>query len=343
MSIHVAPAIAGYRLAAGSGRRTMDGRLFERLEALAPTRRDEPLSRHTTFGIGGPADLFVTVRNAEELRRAVIEARRAVARPFVLGAGSNILVGDGGVRGVVIDNQATATSIDPISDERRAALPDSARGGAARPSLVHAESGTPFATLARKLAREGYEGIEWACGIPGTLGGATVYNAGAYTGSLADALLSAKLLDEHGNVRELPTAALGMGYRTSALLRGGLGACVVLSVELVVRRGDGKALHKRIAEYDRQRLDAQPRGRNSGSTFKNPPGRQAWELVDAVGLRGERRGGARFSDKHCNFIENLGRATAADVAWLIGEAQRRVREQFGIELEREVAFVGEGF
>ncbi|MHB8377561.1 MAG: UDP-N-acetylmuramate dehydrogenase, partial [Dehalococcoidia bacterium] len=136
---------------------------------------------------------------------------------------------------------------------------------------------------------------------------------------------------------------LELTYRNSVFTRGAFAGRVLLTVELALERGDARALAGRIAEFDRQRLEAQPRGRNSGSTFKNPAERQAWELIDAVGLRGERRGDAQFSEKHCNFIANLGKARAADVAALMREAQRRVRERFGIELENEVALVGEGF
>ena len=328
MSIRVAPAITRYREAAPGGRRTMDERLVEQLQAIAPARRDEPLSRHTTFGIGGPADVFVTVRNARELRDAVVAARRAGAPFFVLGAGSNILVGDRGIRGVVIDNQATA--IDG-PHERDGVL------------VVTAESGVPFATLARAMAKQGFGGLEWAAGIPGTLGGATVYNAGAYDGSLADVLRAVTIVDVDDAERRVEAAELDLSYRNSIFTRGGFEGRVVLTLDIQVYRGDGEKLLARIAEFDRLRLDAQPRGRNSGSTFKNPLPRHAWELIDAVGLRGERIGDAQFSEKHCNFIANLGKAKAADVAALMREAQRRVRERFGIELVNEVALVGEGF
>jgi UDP-N-acetylmuramate dehydrogenase len=293
-------------------------------------KRGELLSRYTTFGIGGPADVLATVRSADELAAAVTAARAAAAPWFVLGAGSNILVGDRGIRGVVIDNQAKETRITVAPDEPGR-------------FVVSCESGTPFASLARNLAKQGYAGLEWACGIPGTLGGAAVYNAGAYGGSLADVLLAVTLLDADGETRYLRRDDLRMGYRTSAILRGELGHCVVLTLELAVARGDPAALTQRIAELDAQRLDAQPRGRNSGSTFKNPPGRQAWELIDSVGLRGHRIGNAQISEKHCNFIENLGGATAADVYALMREAQRRVKKRYGIDLENEVELVGEGF
>jgi UDP-N-acetylmuramate dehydrogenase len=306
----------------------MDDRLIARLEAIATVKTGEPLSRHTTFGIGGPADVFVTVRNARELAAAVVTARESGAPAFVLGAGSNILVGDLGIRGVVINNEARG-----IEGPRELA----------GEYVLRAESGIAFATLARNLAKAGYGGVEWACGIPGTLGGAAVYNAGAYGGCLADVLRGVAVLDAEGCERELSTAELGLRYRSSVFTRGELAGTVVLSVEITVTPADSTGLLRTIAAYDEQRLDAQPRGRNSGSTFKNPPGRQAWELIDSVGLRGRRIGDARISEKHCNFIENLGEARAADVHALMREAQRRVQEQFGIALENEVELVGEGF
>ena len=301
--------------------------LITELKTIAPVRLDEPLARHVTFGIGGPADIFVTVRSADELARAVIATRRAAAPVFILGSGSNILVGDGGIRGVVIDNQAKATRIEPHD----------------RGATVFAESGTSFAALARSLARDGYSGIEWAAGIPGTLGGAAVYNAGAYDGSLGDVLVAVTLLHASGETRTLPASELKLGYRTSALLRGEMPGAVVLSLELAVARGDAATAQARIADLDRARLGAQPRGRNGGSTFKNPPDHHAWELIEAVGLRGHRIGDAQISEKHCNFFMNVGAARAADVYALMLETRRRVKERYGIDLENEVELVGEGF
>jgi UDP-N-acetylmuramate dehydrogenase len=321
---------------------SMEQGLAEQLRSIAPTREGEPLARHTTFGIGGPADIFVTVRSADEMARVVRAARAAAAPVFVLGSGSNILIGDAGIRGVVIDNQAKAVSAQTMSEVHRGEVPGSFESvPPAELVAVRAESGMSFAALARQMARSGYAGIEWACGIPGSMGGAVVYNAGAYEGSLADVLLSASVLQD--DIRSVPAADLRLSYRSSALLRGELPGAVVLSVEIALRLGDAEKLTARIAELDKSRLNAQPRGRNGGSTFKNPPGKHAWELIDAVGLRGHRIGDARISPKHCNFFENLGAATAADVYALMQEAQKRVRDQFGIEMENEIQLVGEGF
>jgi UDP-N-acetylmuramate dehydrogenase len=314
----------------------MDDHLIETLRGIAPVKTGELLSRHTTFGVGGAADVFVTVRSAEELARAVTATRESGATVFILGAGSNILVGDRGIRGVVVDNQAKAI------DGPLAPGPSPSRGDGST-AMFRAESGVAFASLARQVARDGYGGIEWAAGIPGTMGGAVVYNAGAYDGCLADVLLAVTLLDEANEQRYAAAGELKLAYRSSTILRGECAGCIVLSVEIAVSKGDGAALMRRIAELDELRLGAQPRGRNSGSVFKNPPGDHAWRLIDAVGLRGYRIGDAQISAKHSNFIENLGAARATDVAALMREAQRRVRAQFTIELRNEVALVGEGF
>jgi UDP-N-acetylmuramate dehydrogenase len=314
----------------------MDDRLIETLRGIAPVKTGELLSRHTTFGVGGAADVFVTVRSAEELARAVTATRESGATVFILGAGSNILVGDRGIRGVVVDNQAKAI------DGPLAPGPSPSRGDGST-AMFRAESGVAFASLARQVARDGYGGIEWAAGIPGTMGGAVVYNAGAYDGCLADVLLAVTLLDEANEPRYAAAGELKLAYRSSTILRGECAGCIVLSVEIAVSKGDGAALMRRIAELDELRLGAQPRGRNSGSVFKNPPGDHAWRLIDAVGLRGYRIGDAQISEKHSNFIENLGAARATDVAALMREAQQRVRAQFNTELQNEVALVGEGF
>lgn len=330
----------------GTKVRTTDEQLIQRLRDIAAVRLNEPLARHTTFGIGGPADAFVTVRNADELRRVVLAVRAASVPLFILGSGSNILVGDAGIRGVVVDNQAKATRIEPlrIGAESPVIAPASVTGAPPEDAfVVWAESGTSFAALARRLAREGYSGIEWASGIPGTIGGAVVYNAGAYDGSLADVLLAVTILDASGEQRYLPAAELRMAYRSSAILRRELPHAVVLSAELAVTRGDPAQLTARVAAIDAQRLAAQPRGRNSGSTFKNPEGHHAWQLIDAVGLRSERIGDAQISEKHCNFFMNLGNARATDVHALMREAQRRVKQQYGIDLQNEVELIGEGF
>lgn len=292
------------------------------VERFGDVRRDEPLSRHTTFGVGGPADVFLTVRDASGLAGASIAAHDAGQELFVLGSGSNILVADAGIRGLVIDNRARAEVADTSG------------------RVIRVESGTSFAAFARKMCRAGLDGLAWAVGIPGTLGGAVVYNAGAYGGSLSDVLTRVRLQEPGGRDEWVEAADLGLVYRGSVFTRGQFAGRTVLEAEVELAPGDAKALLAQAAAYDEKRLTAQPRGRNAGSTFKNPPESPAWKLIEAVGMRGMERGDAAISDKHANFFVNYGNARAADVAWLIAEAQRRVKEQFGVVLEREVAFVG---
>jgi len=304
----------------------MNEELIEELGRVVPVKRDEAMSRHTTFGVGGPADVYVAVRSEEQLRHAFVSGKRHGVPVFIFGSGSNVLVGDRGIRGLVIENQ-------------HAELNGPSQNGVGM--RVRAGSGLSFSTLARRLATAGYGGVEWACGIPGSMGGAVVSNAGAYGHSLRDVLLTARLTDANGQITELSAEDLGLDYRKSIFAEGTLGDSAVLSVDLRVQEGDARILKERIRQLDQQRRGAQPVGQNCGSVFKNPPGKAAWEYVDAVGLRGHRIGNAQFSELHCNFILNLGGATAKDVTSLIELAQRKIRDQFGVELATEVAFVGE--
>lgn len=297
------------------------------LEQIATVRVCEPLARHTTFGIGGPADLFVRVESAAQLKAAFMAVRRRGLPVLVLGSGSNVLVGDRGVRGVVIENNARAVEGPALID-----------GGRAR---VTAESGASFAATARRLCRAGYAGLEWAVGIPGTAGGAVVYNAGAYGGCLADVLVSVAVVAADGQQRELVAADLRLEYRGSVFTRGLLQDMVVLTVTFDVVPDDAAAVMTRVAALDVKRLAAQPRGRNAGSIFKNPPGQAAWTLIDQAGLRGHRIGDAQISEKHTNFFSNTDAASAAEVKALIDLAEQRVREQCGVTLHREVQLVGE--
>ncbi len=291
-----------------------------------PLTRREPLSRHTTFGAGGPADAYAAPRTEEQLRPAFAIARKHLVPVFIFGSGSNILVGDGGVRGLTIENRTDQVE-GPVQN------------GAG--FKVRVASGVSFAALARRLSAAGYGGLEWACGIPGSLGGAVVSNAGAYGHSLRDVLQTARLSDDRGQVTELTPGQLHLSYRQSAFTRGAVRDSVVLSVDLRVQKGDAKALKERVKELDAQRQAAQPPGRNCGSVFKNPPDHPAWWYVDQAGLRGHRIGNAQFSELHSNFILNLGGASAKDITSLISLARDRVRERFGVELETEVMLVGE--
>lgn len=307
----------------------MDSQFLAELRRAATVRLDEPMSRHTTFGIGGPADAYAIAESEEQLKALTDTAHRHAVPSFILGAGSNILVGDGGIRGLVIENRSDRVS-QPIRQSNGSLL-------------VRAQSGTSLASLARRLSPAGLAGLEWASGIPGSLGGAVIYNAGAYGGCLADCLRSVRVANSSAEVADLPASELALGYRGSAFTRGLLQGKVILSIDLTLHEGDPQALTARLTELDARRQAAQPRERNAGSVFKNTPEHPAWSLIDQVGLRGHRIGDAQISPKHTNFIVNCGHARASDVKALMTLAQERVEERFVLRLEPEVTLVGEGF
>ncbi|MDH7485466.1 MAG: UDP-N-acetylmuramate dehydrogenase [Anaerolineae bacterium] len=316
---------------------TLPASLRERL------RRDEPLWRHTTFRIGGPADLFLAVENEEELIAAVRWAREQSLPYLLLGGGSNVLVADEGVRGLVIANRIHGWR------QGRGARPCAPTGrfrisNFEFPScLLHPASCVPLGRLARAAIKLGWAGLEWAVGIPGTVGGAIVGNAGAHGGCVADNLVAVRVLDEDGKVREVPAAELGFGYRRSVFKKQSTrdeGRAVILSAQFVLRAGDREELEARAAENLAWRRRTQPRGLSAGSVFRNPPGDSAGRLIEAVGLKGACRGGAQISEKHANFIVNRGGATASDVLALIDLARERVWQRFGLTLEPEIEVVG---
>lgn len=302
--------------------------LLNELEGKVTIRRDEPLSRHTTIGVGGIADAYVTVKDQGQMQVVIAIARSNSCPVFVLGSGSNIIVSDLGIRGLVVENK-----------NKSAEQPRATKEG----YRLWADSGISLAALARRLSFSGYSGLEWASGIPGTIGGAVVYNAGAYGGCLQDVLTRVRLLDEEGRIVEETPEGLCLGYRGSAFTRGMMRGMVVLAVELSVRPTNPAKLRQRVQELDARRIAAQPKGLNAGSTFKNPLEYPAWWLIDRVGLRGHRIGDAQISDQHTNFFINLGHARATDFVALMDLAQERIKTRFRISLEPEIALIGEGF
>lgn len=285
---------------------------------------DEPLARHTTLRIGGPADLLAVVQTAEALRRVVSLAWQHQVPCRVLGMGSNVLVGDRGVRGLVVLNRAQAVSFVG--------------------TRVRAESGAALTAVARQCVTRGLAGLEWAVGIPGTVGGAVVGNAGAWGGDIASALTRATVLEAGDTVAEWPVERLGYGYRTSVLKQHTIHntqRAVVLDAEFALQPGDREALNARLAEIATRRKASQPAGASCGSVFRNPPGDHAGRLIEAAGLKGQRHGAAEISPLHANFIINHGGATAADVKALIDLARRAVEAQFGVVLELEIELLGE--
>lgn len=282
----------------------------------------EPMADHTSFRIGGPADLFILVPGDNELER-LLPALTRLGEPWaVVGNGTNLLVADEGYHGAVVH----------LGDGFRY-LTRTARGLAAGAAL-------PLPTLARAAVDEKLSGCEFLAGIPGTLGGAVRMNAGAWGVSLSDIVASVTTRREDGREVAYLPEDLEFGYRTSHLAHA---REVVTRVEVALSPGDWTEVRNRTAELLAARRRSQPVGQPSaGSVFKNPPSAKAGQLLEAVGAKGLRRGGAEVSQVHANFIVNKGGATAADVRWLIRELQRRVEERFGVALEPEVQFLGAG-
>ena len=283
--------------------------------------RNEPMKKHTTFRIGGPADYYLCPHSAEEIQKVVEICREEKMPYFILGNGSNLLVSDQGYRGVVIQLWKN------VSDIR------------VEGCLVYAKAGASLAKIAAEALEEGLTGMEFAAGIPGTLGGAVVMNAGAYGGEMKDVLREVLVMDEQGKIFTLKKDALKLGYRTSAVKEKGY---VVLAAVLELQQGDPEEIRSRMEELRQKRAEKQPLDMPSaGSTFKRPEGHFAGKLIMDAGLRGFSIGGAQVSEKHCGFVVNTGNATAGDVLALIREIQKTVLEKFGVELETEVKFLGE--
>ena len=287
--------------------------------------KDEPMSAHTTFRIGGPADYFVVPEDAASLGRGVALCRAEGVDYFITGNGSNLLVGDGGYRGVVF--HICHTMDDVAYEEKGTEL------------LVEAGAGVMLSSLARQVSSKGYTGFEYATGIPGTLGGGVTMNAGAYGGEISDNLLWAELMDETGAVLRLERDRLKLSYRHSVMMEQPL---VVLRAGFSFTKGDAMAITEKVAELSRSRKEKQPlEYPSAGSTFKRPEGYFAGKLIQDCGLKGFRVGDAMVSEKHSCFVINVGHATAADVMTLIRHVQQEVDRQFCVRIEPEVRMIGE--
>ena len=289
-----------------------------------PFVQQEVLAGHTTFKIGGPAAFWCAPRNAAELRRILQHCRAQGVRVYLLGNGSNTLFDDAGFDGAVVDmrglNEMKASDADT----------DLVR--------ITAGAGQTLGRLCSKAQTLGLTGLEFACGIPGTVGGAVYMNAGAYGGELKDVLESVTFLDSDLQLRTLPAADLKMGYRTS-LFEENHDWCL-LSATVVLRHGDGAVVLARMQELLGRRKDKQPlEWPSAGSTFKRPQGAFAGKLIEECGLRGFTVGGAQISEKHCGFVINRGGATCADVVALTEQVSRIVRDKTGFVLEREIRVV----
>ena len=298
-------------------------KLAEALRAMGQDRllENEPMSRHTTFRVGGPADLMFLPASAQELCDALRLAREAGVPAQVLGNGSNLIVRDGGIRGLTI------VLGEHFSDIR------------VEGKRLCAQAGALLSRVAAAAMEAGLSGLEFAGGIPGTLGGGCAMNAGAYGGQISDVLVSAEVL-LGGEVRTLSLEEMQMGYRTTLPLREG---GVVLSACFELERDDPDAIQSRMKELNARRRDKQPLNLPSaGSTFKRPEGHFAGALIEGCGLKGCAIGAAQVSQKHAGFIVNTGGATAKDILQLIAHVQAVVRRETGVELEPEVKIMGEG-
>jgi len=289
------------------------------------TVRDESLARFTTMRVGGPADLFVVAHNAFELRALVRFARTRTIPYRILGRGSNLVISDAGIRGLVIHAKAEATRLDG--------------------DRYHAEAGVPMARAATETQGAGLTGLEYGLAIPGTVGGAVWANAGAHGTDTASVLESATVLMADGTERDLAVGDLGFGYRHSrfkdAAGEGGP-AEIVMSAVFRLRAADPAEIRARLDDIRRWRREHQPLGiPSAGSVFRNPPDDSAGRLIDALGLKGHRIGGVAVSEKHANFIVNDQRGTAADIRALAEHVRREVRERHGIDLVFEVEFAGD--
>ena len=281
--------------------------------------RDQPLAPHTSLRIGGPADFFLRIASEKDLLGAIQVARMNELPVFLLGGGTNVLVADGGIRGVVLQNAWRESSVDG--------------------DIVAASSGTELAHVAAVAARAGVEGLEWMATVPGTVGGAVHGNAGAFGSETADVIVDAELVDMNGDTWTATVDELGYAYRTSAL-QGTPIICV--RARFRGKAGDRANAVKRIKEMANERIAKQPLAQpNTGSIFRNPPGDFAGRLIEAAGLKGRAIGGAMVSEKHANFIVNANGATASDVRALMTLVQQEVAKSFDVKLVPEVELVGE--
>ncbi len=296
---------------------------YDELATIVPAEYimlDEPMKKHTTFRIGGNADMFVCpdVCQAAEVLKLAKEYDVPVT---IVGNGSNLLVGDKGIRGLVLAFSRPADSIEVEENH------------------ITVGAGTLLSKVAAEALRCDLTGLEFAAGIPGTIGGAVVMNAGAYGGEMKDVVTSVTVLDSNGKVQVLSNRELDFGYRHSCIAENGY---VVLQVELELEKGNHEQIRGTMEDFKQRRIDKQPlEYPSAGSTFKRPEGYFAGKLIEDAGLRGYTVGGAQVSTKHCGFVINQNNATAQDVLTLIEDVKKKVKEEFGVELEPEVKMVGE--
>ena len=282
---------------------------------------EEPMKNHVTFRVGGPADFFVTPKNYEELSWVLKCCAKYEMPCYIMGNGSNLLVSDQGYRGVVIQ---LFRQLNDIQCEG---------------NVIRAQAGALLSAVANRALEEKLTGFEFAAGIPGTLGGACVMNAGAYGGEMKDVLKSVTVLTREGERITLQKNELELGYRTSIIAKKDY---IVLEAEIELKAGDAEEIKAVMDDLKERRTTKQPlEYPSAGSSFKRPEGYFAGKLIQESGLQGFQVGGAQVSEKHCGFVINKDQATAADIAELIRQVQDRVEEKFGVRLETEVKRLGE--
>ncbi len=301
----------------------MNQKFLEQLTEILPEEqiyKDEPMSRHTTFRIGGKADVLV-MPTLDQIANVMELCNEHQVPVTMIGNGSNLLVGDKGIRGLVMELGRPAEEVSIFQE------------------CMEVGAGTLLSKAASEAAKAGLSGLEFAAGIPGSLGGAVVMNAGAYGGEMKDVIQSVIVLTQEGKQKKLSLSELQLGYRHSCIQENGY---IVLQAKLLLHKSEEAKIREAMADYRERRVSKQPlEYPSAGSTFKRPEGYFAGKLIDDAGLRGYQVGGAQVSEKHCGFVVNKGNATAADVCQLIKDVQDKVFEQFQVRIEPEVKMIGE--
>ena len=281
---------------------------------------DVPMSEHIYFKVGGPVDILVTPRNIDQVTKTIGLCKENNVPYYIIGNGSNLLVKDGGIRGLVLK----ISNLNDITAEN---------------NFIKAQSGALLKDVSKKALDESLTGFEFACGIPGSVGGAVFMNAGAYNGEISQVIKEAEVLDENGNIIVLNKEELELGYRTSSVMQRGL---VVISATFELEKGDYTKVDERMKTLTQRREEKQPlEYPSAGSTFKRPEGYFAGKLIQDAGLKGCTIGGAAVSEKHSGFVINKGGATAQDILDMIAHVQKTVKDMFGVDLHPEVRIIGE--
>lgn len=294
---------------------------------------DEPMKEHTTFKTGGPADYFVMPQTTDQLKELIRLAKNRNIPYYIIGKGSNLLVSDEGFRGVVIQLYNKFAECEFLESVQK-----SEENKVVHKKYLRVKAGLSLAKLAKIAADSGLAGFEFAGGIPGTVGGAVVMNAGAYGKEMKDVLVSATIMDNDGNIRNLSVEELELGYRTSIIAKE---SRIVLEAVIALENGDKDEIRRKMSELAARRIEKQPlEYPSAGSTFKRPEGHFAGKLIEDAGLKGAFVGGAKVSDKHAGFVINTGTATSKDIIDLTDMIAKKVYEMYGVKLELEVKKLG---